>query len=1122
MDALNYKDSSGSWQPVDNTLVVDAAGIAHNPANRYTLDLPSDASGVFGFRTEQGSSVTWAVAGAPDASRTISGSTATYALSADRSLQVTATGNSVEDDMVLADATADPTVTELLTTSTGLSPAMRPDGSIGLKDPTNQGLQIAPPRVLDATLRPAPESAVNVNLTPSATSGQYTLTIGVSSSWLNTPGRLFPVTIDPTYTFGPEGNDELQPLDCSVTYYLTTPSCYSGNWMSFGYLAASGVVHSLLQYSDISSEIPSSASVTSASLSGTSYALIETQTQTPVEGDLEQVTSPWNRQTTWTATGVNGGLWNTPGGDFSVDTAASISVTSTNPRGQQGVTFTGSGLTNIIQGWVSNPTTDDGLLFKSTIEAGDYDAALALQNIELSVTWTGYVPTLVPNGGTATATSGTSLSLSLTSAPTAGDLTLAYLSGHLQSWQAPTGWVVESSTSDTNDDLAIAYHIANPFESGSYTFQQSGSGSSDVSSGRIEEWTGFGLSPYVDVFGNAQSSGPVMTMSLNAGTTSSAPELVVAAVGASSGGTGPVTFSQNLQTQMSDLDGLASAASVLPTDTALSPVTASWSLSSLPANMMVLSFVGATSSPFGACTWWYSLATGNHYLCDAIETKYEQLGGPGGLNGTLGYPTSSQGVTGCSGGGQIAYFQTSGYEDAIAWSLSTGAHEVNGLIANEYYSAGSMCNFLGYPATDELETTPKAGRYEQFGGSAPGYDDRIYYQPGATAAFEVHGVISQEYAKLGFENSVLGFPTTNETETQVCPDGTSRGGRYNNFQPATGSDTGSRAIVYDNGTAALSTGEIRELWASEDYECGTAGFPVGDPYACYDRLTSCQSYSLAGTTIYSNEYAALGDSYQSGEGTGGEGSGYYISPSNTDGCHRSTIAYPPLVTSELYETIYGQQLGTGLTFAACSGATTADLSSGLHSEPPQFQELDGSERLVTIGVGGDDAGFASVLENCIEIDKNGLGGPCENDTYPGTNETFDAYVDGEIDALPASLASVYQTIKALSPLARVLAVGYPHLFVDFPELSCGGIDASDQYWMNQKADMLDSVIQAAATAAGIEFIDTREYFDGYGECTPDQWFNGIVVPFAGSFHPNQNGQVSLATVVLGDQPPLTP
>src|SRR5271169_7069851 len=88
-------------------------------------------------------------------------------------------------------------------------------------------------------------------------------------------------------------------------------------------------------------------------------------------------------------------------------------------------------------------------------------------------------------------------------------------------------------------------------------------------------------------------------------------------------------------------------------------------------------------------------------------------------------------------------------------------------------------------------------------------------------------------------------------------------------------------------------------------------------------------------------YVALGDSYSSGLGAGD-----YISSSGS--CDRSTNAYP--------EQWAAANSPATFTSAACSGATTADVLSG------QVSALSVSTTLVSITIGGNDAGFSSVME----------------------------------------------------------------------------------------------------------------------------------------------------------------
>src|SRR6476620_6394642 len=88
-------------------------------------------------------------------------------------------------------------------------------------------------------------------------------------------------------------------------------------------------------------------------------------------------------------------------------------------------------------------------------------------------------------------------------------------------------------------------------------------------------------------------------------------------------------------------------------------------------------------------------------------------------------------------------------------------------------------------------------------------------------------------------------------------------------------------------------------------------------------------------------YAALGDSYSAGVGA---------QPST--GCGRNALSYPAL---------FKEQEGipdAGFDFAACGGATTADVRNG------QLGGLTAQTDLVTITVGGNDIGFSPLLATC--------------------------------------------------------------------------------------------------------------------------------------------------------------
>ena len=160
---------------------------------------------------------------------------------------------------------------------------------------------------------------------------------------------------------------------------------------------------------------------------------------------------------------------------------------------------------------------------------------------------------------------------------------------------------------------------------------------------------------------------------------------------------------------------------------------------------------------------------------------------------------------------------------------------VYGAIGERWMSLGGSSGPLGYALTDELGTPNKPGRYNHFRHGS------IYWSA-STGAWEVHGAIRDKWASLGWENSFLGFPRTNETPTPR------RYGRFNHFQGG--------SVYWSPATGAHEVhGAIRDLWARMGWENSILGFPTSDEYAIAggrrSRFETRQHYPTAGYyTIY--------------------------------------------------------------------------------------------------------------------------------------------------------------------------------------------------------------------------------------------------------------------------------
>lgn len=198
----------------------------------------------------------------------------------------------------------------------------------------------------------------------------------------------------------------------------------------------------------------------------------------------------------------------------------------------------------------------------------------------------------------------------------------------------------------------------------------------------------------------------------------------------------------------------------------------------------------------------------------------------------------------------------------------------------------------------------------------------------------------------------------------------------------------------------------------------------------------------------SSEYVALGDSYASGEGLQSSAS-TYISPSNTDGCHRSAKAYPALVAASLnVNPAQFETYGSG-GFVACSGATSKDLLKGENGEPSQLSALSSETKWVTVTDGGDDLHFSNVLIACLDVRASiTIHDSRRSYTQPGVireAKTCGNYLAGANSLVGATqgtskeeteLEHVYEQIFVAAPNAELAVLNYPQLFTQSPPGFC--------------------------------------------------------------------------------------
>jgi lysophospholipase L1-like esterase len=219
-------------------------------------------------------------------------------------------------------------------------------------------------------------------------------------------------------------------------------------------------------------------------------------------------------------------------------------------------------------------------------------------------------------------------------------------------------------------------------------------------------------------------------------------------------------------------------------------------------------------------------------------------------------------------------------------------------------------------------------------------------------------------------------------------------------------------------------------------------------------------------------YAAVGDSYAAGVGT---------QSSYDNSCDRSAKGYP-----SLWAAAHSVSAFTNVT---CSGAKTGDVINN------QVGSLSSANTVVTVTIGGNDAGFTSTMESCI------IGGDSGCNTAVNKAKAFVS------STLPGLLDNTYNAIRSHAPNATVYVVGYPRFYQIGGSCSVGLSDTSRGY-INSGADALDTAISAAASRHGFQFVDVRSAFANHGICSSSSWLNSVTLPVVNSYHPNASGYAS--------------
>ncbi|MFE0255663.1 SGNH/GDSL hydrolase family protein [Streptomyces sp. NPDC059010] len=247
--------------------------------------------------------------------------------------------------------------------------------------------------------------------------------------------------------------------------------------------------------------------------------------------------------------------------------------------------------------------------------------------------------------------------------------------------------------------------------------------------------------------------------------------------------------------------------------------------------------------------------------------------------------------------------------------------------------------------------------------------------------------------------------------------------------------------------------------------------------------------------------AILGDSYTSGEGAGAyspESDKDYDEDDNSrwNACRRSDNSWSRKTTLPGYSSTIGtltddHSATLDVQNVSCSGAFTSQVTAGDPSEwgwDGNFHEksqldsgvLSADTTLVGLTVGGNDAGFPVVMQQCATT-----GCPAEEDVHR------------DIDTTMPKVEDALRQIHGAAPNAKIVLLGYPKIF-NASSLTCvSGVGGAGMNRINAMADymatqqkQLVATLKAANIPVSYESPDAD--FEGRRACDDPEGINKIV------------------------------
>jgi lysophospholipase L1-like esterase len=260
----------------------------------------------------------------------------------------------------------------------------------------------------------------------------------------------------------------------------------------------------------------------------------------------------------------------------------------------------------------------------------------------------------------------------------------------------------------------------------------------------------------------------------------------------------------------------------------------------------------------------------------------------------------------------------------------------------------------------------------------------------------------------------------------------------------------------------------------------------------------------AATASSGARYVALGDSYTAGPAIPNQ-----IATNTPLGCAQSDHNYPHLVAAVLHISDF--------TDVSCSNATTNNMTqpqvTAFGTNAPQFDALGTTTKLVTVGIGGNDIGFSSIIGSCLTTTP--VGHPCQ-DLYVQNGVDL---LQQRIDTTAPKIAGVLQGIHTRSPHARVVLVGYLDILPltgpgCFPQVPFAPDDVP---YLNGVEVHFNQMLAQQARLNHAGYANSYAVTIGHDACQSPtvRWVEPLTPANpAAPFHPNAKGHQATAAATL--------